>query len=209
MSGFIQDIGNLFGGSATKTDRKNQLAGFGDLSNIFNFGFNTGKSGVAEGSQTERGALSELAAPADYYSKLLSGNRAATLSAVAPTVNAAGAQTDAQKRQLATLGTARGGGVNATSQQLDTNRMKSIDDAINQAKGGAAAGATRVAGETARVGETQLSTALNLLGLGEKAASTSTELAGDSRATSDALHRQASSDATKFGADVLDVLFGA
>src|ERR1700690_2759367 len=108
MGGIVNSIGNLFGGSAAKTDRKEQLQGYGDLNNLFNFGFSSGKAST--------GAASDLLGQAGgYYSKLLSGDRATTMQAVAPTVNAATAQTDATKRAISGSGTARGGGVNATT----------------------------------------------------------------------------------------------
>jgi hypothetical protein len=194
MSGLINEVGNLVGGSAAKTDRKNQLAGFGDLSNLFNFGFS---SGTAETGQ----AQSQLGQAGGYYSSLLSGNRSATLGAVAPTVNAANATTDAAKRGIATSGTARGGGVNATGQTIDDSKRASIDTAVNAAKAGAAKGATAVGG-------TEAAQASNLLGMGETSASNLTSLAGSSRAESNALHRQKVGDAGNLANTVLDMLFG-
>jgi hypothetical protein len=194
MPGLAGDIGNVFGGSGAKTDRKQQLAGFGDLSNLFNFGMNTGKNST--------GAASDLLGQAGgYYSKLLGGDRAATLSAVAPTVNAATQQTDAAKRQIAGSGTARGGGVNATTQTLEDSKRASIDAAVNDAKSKAATGATAV-------GSTLASQAGNLLGLGGQAAGDLTKLAGDSRTTSDALHQQKAQSTGNLASDALDVIFG-
>lgn len=194
MTGLIGSLGNVVGGNAANTDRKQQLAGFGDLSNIFNFSTNTGK--------TQSGAASDLLGQAGgYYSKLLGGDRAATLSAVAPTVNAATQQTDAAKRQIAGSGTARGGGVNATTQTLDDSKRANIDSAVNSAKSGAAAGA-------AQVGGTVASQASNLLGLGGSVAGDLSKLAGDSRTTSDAMHRQKVSDVGSLTNSALDVIFG-
>ena len=53
------DVGGLFGGSAAKTDRKQQLAGFGDLSNLFNFGMNSGKA--------ETGQSQDLLGQVDFF----------------------------------------------------------------------------------------------------------------------------------------------
>jgi hypothetical protein len=193
MPGLAKDIGNVFGGSAVKTDRKNQLAGFGDLNNLFNFGFN---SGATETKQSQ----DLLGQAGGYYSKVLSGDRAATLSAVAPTVNAANATTDATKRGISQSGTARGGGVNATTQTLEDKKRASIDTAITAAKGGAASGA-------ASVGGTMASQASNLLGMGERSAESLTELAGNSRKESNALHQQKAESVGNLAADALDVLF--
>jgi hypothetical protein len=194
MGGILSSLGSLVGGSAAKTDRKNQLQGFGDLSNLFNFGFS---SGTAETSQSQ-GLLGQAG---QYYSQLLSGNRQATLSAVSPTVNAANQQTDATKRAIGTSGTARGGGVNATTSTLDDQKRASIDTAINAAKAGAAGGATSTGG-------TMASQAGNLLGLGETSATNLTSLAGSSRSESNALHQQKVTAAANLANSVVDALFG-
>lgn len=205
MGSPLSAIFSLFGGSGAKTDRKNQLAGFGDLNNVFNFALPNAEAGYTAGQQTQKSALGQLAGPAQYYQSLLSGNRAATESAVAPVANAANAQADAQKKQIANSGTARGGGVNAVGQQIETGKNAAVDNAINQAKSGAAAGATGVAGATSKVGDSQLSAALNLLGIGEKAASSLTSLAGNSRALSDDLHQQAGNQAGSIVGSLLDL----
>lgn len=197
MPGLATDIGNVFGGSAAKTDRKNQLSGFGDLNNLFNFGF---KSGTGETGQSQ----DLLGKAGGYYSKLLGGDRAATMSAVAPVTNAATAQTDATKRNISGSGTARGGGVNATTQTLEDQKRASVDTAINDAKGEAARGATAVGG-------TMASQASNLLGMGTTAATNLTDLAGSSRELSDALHRQKTQSVGNLvatGADAIQILFG-
>jgi len=194
MSGIGTDIGNLLGGSAAKTDRKNQLAGFGDLSNLFNFGMTQGKNSTAAAS-------SELGQAGAYYSKLLSGDRAATLSAVAPTVNAATQQTDAAKRGIASSGTARGGGVNSATQTLEDQKRAQVDSAVNTAKTGAAQGATQVGG-------TMASQAANLLGVANSSATSLTSLAGDSRKESNALHQQSAASVGNLASDALDVMFG-
>jgi hypothetical protein len=194
MSGLASDVGNLFGGSAAKTDRKQQLAGFGDLSNLFNFGMNSG--------QAETGQSQDLLGQAGgYYSKLLSGDRNATMSAVAPTVTAANAQSDASKRGIAASGTARGGGSNAATLTMDDSTRSTIDNAVNGAKAGAAQGATATGG-------TMASQAGNLLGMGESAATNLTGLAGNSRFESNQLHQQAAQSTGNLASDALDVLFG-
>src|SRR6266446_4756935 len=135
MSGFLGNAFSLFSHSGAKTDRKKTLEGYGDLSNVFNFGIGSAKKEQAAGGDL-------LGQAGGYYSKLLSGDRAATMQAVAPVANAATSQADAAKRGLAESGTARGGGVNAASQQLDTQTRASIDTAVNQARVEAAKGAT-------------------------------------------------------------------
>jgi hypothetical protein len=188
--GGLLGLGSLFGGNASKTDRGIQLGGFGDLSKLFNFGSQTGEQQEGAGSNTESSALSQLGGPAAYYAKILNGGRQGEESAAAPTINAANAGADAQRAQLAKLGQGRGGGVNATGQQIQTNKDATVDSAINATRPAAAQGATQVANATAGVGATQLQNAMSLLGLGENAATNITSLAGNSRAESNALHQQ-------------------
>ncbi len=207
LASLFGGIGGLFGalgGNARNTDRKEQLSGYGDLANVFNFGMNQGKAGVGAGMGTEAGALEQLGGPASYYQKLLSGNRASAMSAVAPTVNAVNSQTDAAARQASASGTARGGGGNAQQQQIDTTKQGLVENAITGAREGAAGGAADVAGKVAGIGGTQLSAALNLLGLGEHAAATLTDEANRSRETSQALHNQ---QAQQMGQSLAAILF--
>lgn len=192
MGGIISGIGSLFGGSSAKTDRKLQLQGYGDLQNLFNFALPTAKSGIMAGEDL-------LGKAGDYYSKILGGRQAAT-EAAAPVANAAAAQTDAAKRAIASSGTARGGGVNAVTQTLEDRKRAQVDQAIQQARGGAAAGA-------AKVGSTMTAQAQNLLGLGESTATNLTSIAAGSRATSAQLHRQAVADAGNLVNTALDAIF--
>lgn len=194
MSGLASSIGGLFGGSSAKTDRKFQLAGMGGLQNIFNFAIPSGEAETGAAQQT-------LGNASQYYNKLLGGDRATTLQAVAPTVNAATSQTDAMKRAISQSGTARGGGVNATTQSLEDQKRASIDSAINQAKSGAAAGATSVGG-------TMASQAGNLLGTGESAAGNLADIASKSRVTSNQLHNQAVQQTGSLIDAGLDLAFG-
>ena len=130
--GFGETISSLFGGpgGAANTDRSLELQGLGDLSKLFQFGFGQGQLRQKVGQGTEQTALSELGPTANYYRQLLSGGRVGVLSATAPTVNATNAMADAQRRQLATNGTARGGGVNAVGQQIETNKNATVDNAM-------------------------------------------------------------------------------
>lgn len=149
------------GHSSAKTDRANFLHGIQDIQNIFNYALPTGEAGYAEGAGNLRTA-------GDYYKKILSGNRSAALQAVAPEATSVRRASDASKRQLATSGTARGGGVAATNQQRETDTMSQINNALFGARPEAAKGLTQVAGA-------QLSAAFQALGLSAEEANTFTE----------------------------------
>lgn len=204
---FLNSLFSIFSGNSANTDRGQQLEGMGDLKNVFNYSFPTGKSEFSTGQQTQGKALSDLGDPASYYHNLLTGGREGALSAVAPTVNAANASTDAQKRQLADFGTARGGGTAETGQQLDTAKMTSIDNAIAGARSGAAAGETQVAGVEGSIGSSQLQAALNMLGLSKESATSLTDQARMSRTDSQNLHNQKAQQGTDVAAGILDALF--
>lgn len=191
------------GGSGVKTDRKQQLTGYGDLNNIFNFGMTSGRGEIGAGNQTEAKALEDVGPSSDYYKKLLSGNRTATLQAVAPTVNAANAQEDAAKRGLATSGTARGGGSTSAVESMDTAKQATIDNAITATKPTAAEGELGVAKTEAGVGATQLTAAMNLLGLGSNAATNLTDISSKSRELSNQLNLQTQEQAGQLAGALL------
>ena len=165
MGGFLG-----IGGASWKTDRKQYLKGQDVLKNVFNYAIPQGEAGFAEGEAATRKA-------GDYYSQLLSGNRPAALQAVAPETAAVQARTDASRRQLATSGTARGGGVASTSQTAKDRAMAEIDNLLFGVRPGAAKGLESV-------GRTQLSAASNLLGMGGDLAQAYTSNAAASRKTS-------------------------
>jgi hypothetical protein len=162
MGGFLG-----IGGSSAKTDRKTQLGAFGKMENIFNYAIPQGESQQAKGNES-------LDKAGDYWSKILSGNRAAVSAAVAPETNAVRSGADARKRQLATSGTARGGGTSATSQTLDTETQAKTDNAIFAAR-------PEAAKETASIGKTQLEDAARLLGLGSETATNLADISGKAR----------------------------
>lgn len=194
MTGFLTSLFSVGSHSGAGTDRKNTLSGYGDLSNLFNYGMNQGKNATSESSDL-------LGQAGGYFSKLLSGDRSATLSAVAPTVNAADTMTDAAKRNLSSSGTARGGGINSTTQTLEDSKRASIDSAINNARGDAAKGATSVGGTVA-------AQAANLLGLGDRAATSLTDASIEGRKGSNAIHEQNAKQWADVTQGALDILFG-
>jgi hypothetical protein len=126
MGGFM-GIGN----ASWKSDRNLELSGMNSLKNVFNFGMGAAQKGISAGSQ----ALGNVAG---YANKILSGNRAAAAAATAPEMARVRSESDAAKRQLAASGTARGGGVAATNQQVEQRKQAAQDQAIFAARPGAA-----------------------------------------------------------------------
>ena len=155
MGGFLG-----IGHASYKTDRSFQLDAMTKMKNVFNFGLSQGEKQQGAGEESVNKA-------GDYWSKLLSGNRAAVGAAVAPEANAVRSAADAGKRQLATSGTARGGGTAGANQQIDEASRAKIDNAIFGAR-------PEAAKETAKIGELQLADASRMLGM---AGETTTNLA--------------------------------
>jgi hypothetical protein len=162
---------------------KQQNQAVGNLNNLYNFGFGSGKSELSS-------ANSNLSGAGDYFNKILSGNRSAVQSAVAPETNMVRSASDAQRRQQGTIGTARGGGVAATNQTRQDTTNAAVDNAIFSARPAAAEGAAKVGSEEAAI-------AGNLFGT----AGTATSNAGDiaTRARSQAAQEQAAAISAGIG----------
>lgn len=144
------------GGSGSQTDRKQQLAGYGDLSNIFNTGLNSGTQNVSQGQ-------SDLGSAAGYNSKILNGDRSAISQALSPEISSITGQADASRRQQAAMGTSRGGGTNAGNQQQQQKEQGAISSVIGGAQPAAAQSLAGIGGTEAGLGS-------NLLGLSNNAA---------------------------------------
>jgi hypothetical protein len=156
MSGFLG-----IGGSGAKADRSWQSLSAGGLNNLFNWGMSTGQGATSAG-------LGALGKAGSFFSSLLSGNRAQTNAAMAPQIATANAQTDAQRRQLAASGTARGGGTAPASQTAQTTKLAQIQNMLFGARTGAAEGLTKVGSAEGGIGLSAAATAGNAAtGLGE------------------------------------------
>jgi len=197
MGGLIQGVGQAFGhlgGSSAKTDRGNFLGAQQDLKNVFNWALPLGQQQARTGQATTAQGVSDLGNAGGYFRKLASGDRATALQAVAPASNAALAQSDAQKNELANMGTARGGGAVGVNQQRDTNLMSQIDNMLFGARTAGAQGEAGVGQAEAGVGLGQTGQGIQAGGLATGAASDIGKQSLYSRQVSDAMHRQAVGD---------------
>jgi hypothetical protein len=192
MAGIFQHLG----GSSADTDRGQQLKAYGDMGNLFNwqlpFAQGQGKTGTA----TTATGVQDLGQAGGYFRKLASGDRPTALSAIAPQTNAAIAQSDAEKAQLANMGTARGGGAIGVNQARDTDLMAKIDNMLFGAQGAGAAGEAKVGEAESGVGLGQTGQAIQG---GAAAGRTAGELGQQalySRGQSNQIHRQAVGDIT-------------
>ncbi len=184
-------MGGMFGlgGSASKTDRKNQLQGYGDLQNIFNYGLPAGQQGQQQGQE-------QLGQAGSYWSKLLGGDRTSIMSALQPEISSVTDQGNAQRRQAASMGTARGGGTNALNQQSQTQEAKQISNLVAGAR-------PQAAQQVGQIGTTELNNSANLLGLGNQAATNLTNAASNSYGTTAGQAQQQGQAAAQMAAMLL------
>ena len=196
MGGLLSALfsSGAIGGSSAKTDRGNFLTGVHDLNNVFNWGLPAGQQMTAKGQTGVATGTGDLGTAADYLKKLTSGDRATTAQAIAPEVASVTSANDAAKRQLATSGTARGGGATSVNQTRDSAAQAEIDKALFGVR-------PQAAGELAKVGSAEGALGLGETGEGLKAAGLATEAATNiadesrkSRVDSNDIHRQAVSD---------------
>lgn len=191
MGGFLG-----IGGSSAKTDRNQTLSSYQDLNNLFNFGFGTGKSGIAQGGATTAAGVSDLDSAGGYFSKLASGNRPAMMSAIAPTANAIQSQGDASRRQQVATGTARGGGTAGANQQQKSDQMAQIDNALFAVQPAAAKEQAGIGGQLAQVGAQQTGLGINELNLAAGSAEADLKGSIDSRPDSFKINQQTQQNVT-------------
>lgn len=172
------------GGSSAKTDRKATLQGFGDLSNIFNFGLDTSKGLLKSGTADTGTGVNALTTGIDYFKKLASGDRSTVAGAIAPETNAVLAKTDASRRNQVAAGTARGGGTASADQQAHDAAMAEIDNYLFGVRPGAAKEVADIGGKLAGVGLGETQSALGFGDLAETGAANLAKTAAESRKTS-------------------------
>lgn len=143
------------GGKAQKQEQAQQQQSWTNLNNLFGFASDASKSFGAKGEHT----LDDVG---KHFMSLLSGDRQATMTAVAPAANAIQAGSDAAKKQEADMGTGRTGGTVAANQQREDQVRAQIDNLIAGAKPAAAQSLTAI-------GESDVNAMLNALGLGTQA----------------------------------------
>jgi hypothetical protein len=197
------------GGSSAKRDRAEELNAYGDLRNVFNWALPEGKKLASTGQGTFSAGIGDLGTAAGYFKKLASGSRPDMMQAIAPEVASVTSANDAAKRQLATSGTARGGGTAAVNETRDAATQAKIDEALFGVR-------PQAAGELAKVGSVEGELGLGETGEGLKAANLAGQsaydlgaLASHNRMESTKIHQQAVDDITKGIDETLSAVMGA
>lgn len=124
----------------------------------------TGQEGYAEGVQGLDKSQADLQPAIDYFTKLLSGDRATVTSAAQPQVDQIGQQFDAV-RSMTSLNPRGGGGASARAKS-PTDQIAQITALINQLRGSAATGLTAATGQEAGTANSRGQLGLAESGLG-------------------------------------------
>lgn len=148
-------MSGLLGGGSAKTDRGNQLAATQGEWNLFNYGLPTGQQQQRTGTQT-------LDTEKQYYQQLLAPGKTTVAQLAAPALNAQQSQADAERRQQASQGTGRTGGVASTQAEQSTAEQSNIDNIINATL---QSGRKEAATGLESIGGTELQNALAQLGI--------------------------------------------
>jgi X-X-X-Leu-X-X-Gly heptad repeat protein len=208
MAGLVSGIFANVGGNSAKRDRSDYLNSQTRMGNVFNQSFGFGQGLENRGEATTGQGLQDLGTSGNLFRRLTSGNRAATTEAMAPQINAVESQGDADRRQQAALGTARGGGAAGVNQDAKARRMAQIDNMLFGAQTGAAK-------ELGDIGRTEVGTGLGETGQGIGAvagagglASKAGEMATGSRELSDKLHQQSVQQLSNSFEDLLSGFIG-
>lgn len=190
MGGFMG-----IGGSSAKTDRNQTLGDYGKLNSVFSQGMAIGNQQEQSGQGMVQNAQSTLAPAEDYYRNLLTAGRTQTAAEAAPAVQGALAQSDAAKREAATMGTSRSGGTAAANAEAGSKTGATIDSIINEnlmgGKKVGAEGLTGVAKDKAVMGNMTLANAMQALGLGAGASEDTLAASIGSRKLSDQIGQEA------------------
>ncbi len=203
MSGLISGIFNNVGGNSAKRDRSDYLNSQERMGNVFNQAFGFGQGLEKQGQATTGQGVQDLGASGNFFRRLMSGNRAATTEAMAPQINAVEAQGDAQRRQQAALGTARGGGLAGTNQQAQNQRMAQIDNMLFGAQTGAAKEVGDIGRTEAGVGLGETGQGIGTVAGAGNLAATAGEMSTKSRELSNQMHRQSVQDLSNSFEDLL------
>src|SRR5882724_9427457 len=184
MAGLI----GALGGNSAKTDRGNFLTGQHQLNSIYSNAFPFAQQQEKVGTATAAQGTQDLGTAGSFWKQILGGNRAATAQAIAPQANAINAASDAQARELASSGTARGGGTASIEQQRQSDKMAAIDNMLFGARTGAAGRVADIGRTEAGVGLDQTGQGLGALNIGREAAANLGQQSLASRELSQKLH---------------------
>ena len=161
---------------------------------MYSQGLGLGTSGTATGTADLSTAKAGLGTAEQYWQNLLTAGRTQTAQTSAPSINAALAQGDTTRKTEGAFGTGRTGGTVAANREATTATGSTIDNIINQnLVGGRTAGAQgleRVAGEQATIGTSEMSQALQALGLSAESVQAIMENATKSRPISNEMNLQ-------------------
>lgn len=146
------------GGGAPKQEQQMQQQSWANLNSLFDIG-------KQQGQQFGKVAQTDLDKVKSYFTSLLGPNKRSVSEYAAPAINTLTDATDAEKRERAKMGTARGGGGLAYSQDADSKTRAQIASLLGGTKTTLEGRSDQAATTLGGIGETELQTMLNSLGL--------------------------------------------
>jgi hypothetical protein len=159
MGGFLNGVGQA------STDLGTQMGATANANSVFNRGLNLSDASTSTGTAASNSGISGIDAAKQRFAQIMNGSPTAVATAVAPTLNTVNQQDDAQRRQQASQGTSRQGGVNPGDQQAEQQRMSTVANTTSQLAAEAPTQLAATGSEEARAGEDQIKDALTAMGL--------------------------------------------
>lgn len=166
-------LGNALGAGPNKTEQQ--------ANNLLNFNAQDATRNSQQARDTGMNFLANfhntLGAPANYFQRLLSGDKTLMSQAVAPTANAISSQYDAARRTV-NQNMPRGGFSSVLQAELPFQKAKATGDLFSILQPAAAQGLMGIAGMEGQVGGNLMNTGLGYFGEGTRAAGLLGQLAG-------------------------------
>jgi hypothetical protein len=178
----------MCGGSSAKTDRKETLKSYGELDSVYSTLSDLAPKLTAEGGTNTKRGLQDIDKASKYFSDIMSGDPSKVLAASAPEVNAVVGAGDAAKREQASMGTARGGGVAGENQKIADRNRAATGTIIAEKRGEGARGVAETGREEAGIGLSQTGLGLGAEESAGSVAGTSGSLSSSNRQVSQQIH---------------------
>jgi hypothetical protein len=207
MGDLINSIFSNVGGNAAKRDRAEELNSYGSLRNIINWALPTAQKESAQGMADTRAGITDMGQSNQLFKKLAAGSRSDVLSAVAPEAAGIRAASDASRRELASSGTARGGGTAGVNQARDAANEAQLNNLVFGVRPQAAKESADIATRQAQIGLGQEDIGNRTAQVGEMSAFDLGKLAATNRPVNQDIHQKSVDQLSSGFEDLLAMVF--
>jgi len=167
-------LGSFLGGrGAAKKAEADKAARAAEMKPFLDTQQGVADKGTTQGFKQTKAAAKNLKLPANFWKRILSGDRTAIMEMLGPEVGAIHAQSNAMKNNLAQFAP-RGGGLGAAMMDIGNTDAGKIGNLISSVR-------PRAAEELAEIGSRQGSLGSSLVGMGTGAASSALGALGGSQ----------------------------